>query len=130
MTFQVPGKTSVNSDEFMPDMNIIPFAPELIGFILEDLKVSTYRFGKKYDYLQVGDVVGIQDSSSKQIVGNAKILSKSSTTFNELPLDSGVHESYADKEHQRNVLSGYYAYIGRPIADTDEFLVFNFELLQ
>ncbi|HEX8763364.1 MAG TPA: hypothetical protein VF733_06445 [Candidatus Saccharimonadales bacterium] len=74
MTFQVPDKTSINTDEFKPEANVIPFAPELIGFILEDLKITTYRFGKKYDYLQVGDTVDIQDSSSKQIVGRAKMV--------------------------------------------------------
>lgn len=129
MTFHVPDKTSVNSEEFKPDANAIPFAPELISFILEDLKVTTYRFGKKYDYLQVGDVVSIQDSSSKQIMGKAMITGKSSTTFDAIPLNSGIHESYKDKEHQRKVLSGYYAYIGRPIEDKDEFLVFDFKLL-
>lgn len=129
MTFKAPNKTSVNRDEFKPDVNVIPFAPELIGFILEDLKVTTYRFGKKYDYLQVGDIVSIQDSSSKQIVGSAKITHKSSTTFKDLPLDSSAHESYRDKEHQRSILSGYYAYIGRPIQDEDDFLVFDFQLL-
>lgn len=129
MSFRVPDKTSVNNDEFKPEANVIPFAPELISFILEDLKVTTSRFGKKYDYLQVGDVVSIQDSSSKQIVGKATITGKSSTTFDELPLDSGAFKSYKDKEHQRKVLSGYYAYIGRPIEDKDEFLVFDFKLL-
>jgi len=129
MTFQAPNKTSVNNDEFKPEPNVIPFAPELINFILDDLKVTTYRFGKKYDYLQAGDVVSIQDSSSKQMVGKAKITGKSSITFKKLPLDSGIHESYKDKEHQRKVLSGYYAYIGRPIKDEDEFLVFDFQLL-
>jgi hypothetical protein len=129
MTFQVPDKTSINSDEFKADANVIPFAPELINFILEDLKVTTYRFGRKYDYLHVGDVVSIQDSSSKQMVCKAEITGKSSTTFKELPLESGTHETYKDKEHQRGVLTGYYAYIGRPIDDEDEFLVFDFKLL-
>jgi hypothetical protein len=129
MPFQVPDNTSINSDEFKPEAYVIPFAPELIDFILKDLKVTTYRFGKKYDYLQLGDEVNIQNSSSQQIVGKAKITGKSSTTFEGLPLDSGTHESYRDKEHQRKVLSGYYAYIGQPIDDKDEFLVFDFKLI-
>jgi hypothetical protein len=129
MTFQVPDETTINDDEFKPAANVIPFAPELIDFILRDLKVTTYRFGKKYDYLQIGDVVEIQDSSSKRIMGKAKITAKSSTTFKELPLNNGSHESYRDKDHQRHVLSGYYAYIGRPIDEKDEFLVFDFKLL-
>lgn len=130
MTFQVSDTTSINNDEFKPRPHVIAFAPELINFILEDLKVTTYRFGKKYDYLKVGDVVDIQDSSTRRIVGSAEITGKNSTTFKDLPLTSDTHESYKDKEHQRNVLSGYYAYIGRPIEDKDDFLVFDFRLLK
>lgn len=128
MSFQVPDKTSVNKDEFTPDAYVIPFAPELINFILDDLKLTTYRFGKKYDYLNIGDQVSIQDSSTQKIVGKAKIKNKSLTTFQDLPLTNGTHEAYKDKDHQKKVLSGYYAYLERPIENEDEFLVFDFEL--
>ena len=128
MTFNVPGNTSVNKDEFKPNPFVVPFAPELISFILEKLKLTTYRFGNKYDYLNIGDVVKIQNSASKEIVGQAQITRKSSTTFKDLPLTNGTHESYKNKEQQRAVLSGYYAYIGRPISDDDQFLVFDFRL--
>lgn len=128
MTFQVPDHTSINQDEYKPEAYVIPFAPELVGYILDNLKLTTYRFGKKYDYLKVGDKVNIQNSSTKEVVGTAVIKGKIETTLRDLPLSNGTHESYKDKEHQRQVLSGYYAYLGRPLEDDDAFLVFDFEL--
>ena len=130
MSFQAPRNTSINSDEFKPEAYVIPFAPELVKMIVDNLKLTTYRFGSKYDYIKVNDEVSIQDSSTKKIVGKVKIKNKSHTIFKDLPLDNGTHESYKDKHHQRNVLSGYYAYIGRPIEDSDDFLVFDFELIK
>jgi hypothetical protein len=129
MAFRVPNITSVNTDEFKPDLYVIAFAPELIGYILEDKKLTTYRYGTKYDYLKVGDSVQIQNSKSTEIVGNAVITEKSSTTFKDLPIINGAHESYRNKECQREVLSGYYAYIGRAIRDDDIFLSFSFKLV-
>ena len=130
MTFQVSQKTSVNQEEFKPDQYVIAFAPELVAFILEDLKLTTYRYGDKYDYLNIGDEISIQDSDTKQIVAKATITNKTRTTFGELPIQIGTHESYKDKDHQRQVLSGYYAYLGRPLDDKDPFLVFDFELVR
>lgn len=129
MTFHVPNTTSVNAEEFVPDDHVIPFAPELVAFIAEEKKLTTYRFGTKYDYLKIGETVKIQNSATKEIVGNAVITGKCDSTFKDIPTTTGTHESYRDKEHQREVLSGYYAYIGRPIADDDPFLIFDFKLI-
>lgn len=129
MSYQMPQNTSKNSDEFIPDDHVIPFAPELIEYVLAKAKMTTNRFGRKYDYLEVGDIVAIQDSSTKTIVAQAKITRKGMTTFRDLPLGAGGHNTYRDKEHQREVLSGYYAYLNRPIADDDEFLEFDFTLV-
>jgi hypothetical protein len=129
MSVRVPDNTTVNRDEFKPDANVMAFAPELIQLILDKNKLTTYRFGLKYDYLKVGDVVKIQNSQTKDIVAAANITGKHITTFREIPIDDGSHETYRDKEHQRQVLSGYYAYIGRTIADDDQFLVFDFQLV-
>lgn len=123
---KVPNKTTVNLTEHIPGIKVLPFAPELIAFILDKKKVATYRMGRKYDYLRVGDTVRLQNSQSGEMVGSAVITSKNYVTFKELPLEGGGHESYGDKEHQRKVFSGYYAYIGRPIEDDDEFLVLGF----
>ena len=129
MTFQVPDNTSTSSNEYKPEKYVVPFATELVDFILTGKKLTTYRYGDKYDYLQVGDTVRIQNSDTKDVVAKAVIARKSKTTFGELPIDDGTHETYKDKEHQRQVLSGYYAYIGRELRDEDPFLVFDFELL-
>lgn len=123
-----PDTTTVNTSEFKPDKDSIAFAPELIQFIKDNQKLTTYRFGKKYDHFQVGDLVNYQDSETGEIIGKLHIVSKTAATFAMLPLDNPTHEAYRNKEHQRQVLSGYYAYIGREITDDDSFLIFDFVL--
>ncbi len=127
--YQTPEQTSVNNEEFKPNQCVIPFAPELIDFILAKKKLTTYRFGNKYNYLNVGDLINLQNSSTRNMVATAIITRKANTTFKDIPIKTGGHESYRNKEHQRQVLSGYYAYIGRKIADDDQFLVFDFKLI-
>lgn len=127
--FQVPDSTTTNTTEFRPDPDAMGFAPELVQFIRDNKKLTTYRFGKKYNHLQVGDMLVFQDSSSGQRMGKVRITAKRETTFKDLPLTDAAHESYRDKEHQREVLSGYYAYLGRKITDNDPFLAFDFELV-
>lgn len=129
MTFHVPDRTSINKKEFKPDEYAIAFAPELIEFILQDRKLTTYRYGDKYLYLKVGDEISIQDSKTGEIRAKARITGKMKTTFGELPIQIGTHEAYRDKKHQREVLSGYYAYLGRLLVDEDPFLVFDFKLV-
>lgn len=129
MGFKVPSKTTVNDAEHKPKANILPFAPELVDLISKKLKLTTYRFGNKYDYLKIGDVVVIQDSVTGEFVHKARITNKSETIFAELPLSDDKHEAYKDKEHQRMVFSGYYKYMGREIRDDDQFLVISFELI-
>lgn len=124
----VPDNTSVNRKEYIPPKGAIAFAPELVGFIQSGEKQSTYRYGLKYDYINVGDTIDIIDSSTEKVGAKVVITAKRKTLFSDLPLVFDKHETYKDKEHQRNVLSGYYAYIGRPIRDDDVFLVFEFEL--
>lgn len=129
MRFDVTNNTTSNPNEYIPPALTLPFAPELIQFILDARKSTTYRFGLKYDGIKQSDVVDIQNSETKEIVGKAQILKKQQVTFLDLPLTSDTHESYKDKEHQRRVLSGYYSYVGRPIEDEDVFLIFDFALL-
>lgn len=83
----------------------------------------------KYDYIDVGDLVDIVDSSTEKVESSVKIIAKKQVPFADLPLGFDKHEVYRDKEHQRQVLSGYYSYIGRKISDNDSFLVFEFELI-
>lgn len=125
----VPKITSVNDKEYIPPKGAIAFAPELVDFIKRGEKQSTYRYGLKYDYINEGDVIDIVNSSTKQIEARVEVSAKSRLNFAELPLGFDEHEAYRDKEHQRQVLGGYYAYIGRMIRDDDLFLVFKFKLI-
>jgi hypothetical protein len=50
-----PYTTTVNSSEFRPSDNSIAFAPELIQFVKDNQKLTTYRFGNKYDLFLVFD---------------------------------------------------------------------------
>lgn len=124
---EVPENTSVNKTEYIPPKGAIAFAPELVGFIQSGEKQSTYRYGLKYDYINVGDTIDIVDSRTEKVGAKVVITAKRKTLFSDLPLAFDKHEVYKDKEHQRHVLGGYYAYIGRPIQDDDVFLVFEFE---
>lgn len=129
MSFNVGKDTTINDSEYIADSYVIPFAPELTVFILEEKKLSTYRFGNKYDYIQIGDMVSLQNSATKNIFACAMVTAKSKVEFIDLPIKSNIHESYESKEHQRGVLSGYYKYLKRPLRDDDEFTVFQFALV-
>ncbi len=123
----VPNKTSEYKIEPKHKKYTIHFASELIDLLSKGEKIKTYRFGTKYEYLQVGDNVNLSDLENKKIIGEAKITDKERKLFKDIPVDNTGHEEYRDKEHQREVFSGYYAYLGRKIKDDDMFLVFTFE---
>ncbi len=125
---KVPSKTFVNLIEPQFAKYAISFAPELIPIILSGEKVKTYRYGNKYDYLKVGDLVQIENTKTKEIVAQAVVLNKQPTTFGELPLTLQGHEEYESKEQQRNVMSGYYAYLGKALENSDQFLILEFQL--
>ncbi len=125
---KVPQKTTKYNEEPIHDKYIVGFAPELINFIKEGKKVLTYRFGNKYNYLKPEDIVKVEDTVNKKVIGKAKVISKEQTTFGELPLNIPGHETYTNKEHQRKVFSGYYAYLGKNIQDDDVFLILGFKL--
>ncbi len=122
-------KTTINNEEYIPPKGAIGFAPELITNILNGEKLTTYRFGNKYDYLKVGDVVEAQDSTTGEAACKVAITKKSHLVFEDLPLTINAYETYDNKEQQRDVISGYYAFRGKPIQDKDEFIKFEFELL-
>jgi hypothetical protein len=125
----MPKNTSVYRQEPQPAKNEILFAPECVKPIREKKKWRTYRFGEKYHHLQVGDHVFIKDYAGKQVIGQAKITGKQAITFKDLPLKLPGHEIYTNKQHQRKVFSGYYAYLGRPLRDDDSFLIIDFKLI-
>lgn len=126
----VPHKTS--KYDFRGDFGKgnLAFAPELIPLILKRDKTLTYRYGDKYSYLHIGDVVNIIDQDNSSIVGTAIIRQISNALFGDIPINQVGHESYSSKEHQREVLSGYYGELGRPLEDKDSFLIIEFEIIK
>jgi len=109
-------------------MLLLPFTSSLIPSILDGSKTSTYRFGLKYDHLQIGETIDIVDSDTNEIVAQAKIQDKQQLLFAELPLQSDNHQSFTSREEMRKEFETHYAYIGRSIRDDDIFLVIGFEL--
>jgi hypothetical protein len=128
MSPKVPEKTSIYTTEPVVDKYTIRFAPELVSLIQAGEKVKTYRYGDKYDYLNKGDTIEIQEGENEEIIGKATLITKSKTTFGKLPLETQGHESYKNKDHQRKVFSGYYAYLGRKIKDDDLFLILEYQM--
>ena len=124
-----PNDTSIVSNEPNHENYQIHFAPELIPLIESGEKKLTYRYGSKYDYLNVGDEVTMMDNSNPKIEVKAIITDKGRTTFGALPFDQTGHEVYRDKKHQKDVFSGYYHYLGRAIQDHDPFIILEFKLL-
>lgn len=120
-------KTTIHNIEPEFELYVISLAPELVSLALGGKKVKTYRYGDKYDYLKVKDKVKIIDTVTQEFVMNALIIGKSKQEFKDLPINILGHESYESKEHQREVFSGYYSYLGRPIRDNDNFTVLEFE---
>lgn len=126
---KAPVNPTVVPNEPVHDRYEIQFAPELVEFILKEGKIKTYRYGNKYDYLQVGDKVKLIEYGSRKLISSASIVSKDKMKFKEIPLDLNGHEVFESKEHQRKVFSSYYKYINREIVDEDEFLVISYSLI-
>lgn len=122
-------KMTDNNAEYVPPANAITFAPHLVAEIVSGHKTATYRFGLKYDHINVGDTVGVVDSSTGLVELTIVITSKSKVQFSELPLKHDGHGTYGGIEQMRSEFSKLYVYIGREIRDDDLFLVFEFELV-
>ncbi len=109
-------------------MNFLQFTSSLIPSILNRSKTSTYRFGLKYDHLQIGETIDIVNSDTNEIVAQAKVISKERVLFQDIPLISSGHRGFTLREEMRDHFSKLYNYIGRSIRDDDIFLVIGFEL--
>lgn len=127
--FKVPKKTTVWKKEPKSDLYSLNFAPELITFIIEKRKWRTYRFGNKYDYLNVGDEITVRDNTGKLLEKKGMVAGKRKVLFKDLLLKLEGYEEYESKERQRKVFSGYYAFLGRETKDNDKFLVIDFKLV-
>ncbi len=129
--FKVPKKTSVFKSYNKSPQDTVAFAPELIRFIADRRKWRTYRLAdNKYSKFQIGDIVNIRESGKEKIIWKARVANIIPAHFKDLPQKTeSAHESYKDKEHQRKVFNGYYAFLRRPIQDDDQFLIVDFELI-
>lgn len=123
-----PQKMSVWKTEPEHERYVLYFAPELIEFIRQKQKYTTYRLGGRYDYLKVGDRVAIRENNRSEGVAKATIPGKRWSAFRDLPLETDGHEAYRNRQEARRVLSGYYSWLGREILDDDQFLVIDFRL--
>lgn len=118
--------TTVHIVEPRHDPYIITLAPELIEIVKSGAKAKTYRLGDKYDYLKVGDEIKILNTITREFAIDAIITNKYFQKFIDLPVGEPGHEAYKDKESQRRVFNGYYAFRNEPIKDDDNFLVVEF----
>lgn len=128
MDMKAPQSPTVVPTNPIHDDYTIQFAPELTDFIRKEGKVKTYRYGSKYEYLKVGDLVTLTEYKTNDLISKAEITGKEHVTFKDIPLDLGGHEVYESKDHQQKVFSSYYKYIGREIKDEDPFLILTFKL--
>lgn len=103
----------------------IGFAPNLVPLVQNGSKTLTYRLGDKYDYLRVGDVIGVRNSDTDEVFGMVEIVEKGWTTFGELPTDRIDHEIYGSKDEQKATFKKYY---GKDLSDEDKILVLGFKL--
>ncbi|MGI8419797.1 MAG: ASCH domain-containing protein [Candidatus Levyibacteriota bacterium] len=104
----------------------IGFAPDLVPLIKNGSKTLTYRLGDKYTFLQIGDVIEVHDSSTDEVFAQVKIIEKSFTTFQDLPIDRVGHEIYLSKERQKETFQKYY----RTVHDDDAVLLLGFQVLK
>ncbi len=105
----------------------LSFAPNLVPLIQAGEKTLTYRLGQKYDSIQIGDLVQVKNSDTKEVFATVKILDKSWTTFLQFPIQQLGHEVYSTKDEQRKVFKDYY---GRIITDEEPMLVFKFMVVE
>ena len=91
---KAPDNPTVVANNPLHDKYSIYFAPELVQFILIEGKVKTYRYGEKYDYLEVNDKVVLREYETNNFIANAKITDKQKITFAQMPLHLDGHEDF------------------------------------
>lgn len=124
-----PPKATVISKAPVQDRYEIQFAPELTALILKEGKVTTYRYGTKYDYLHIGDEVRLSEYDTRKLITRAIITKKEKVLFKDIPLHVKGHEAYKSKVEQKKVFSSYYTYLGRPLTNNDPFLLLAFKII-
>lgn len=103
------------------------FVKQLVPLVKEGTKTLTYRLGEKYAFLQSGDRLIAENSSTHTPFAEIEIIEVSKTTFADLPIDRHGHEAYASKSEQKKIFEGFY---GRPINDAEPALAIEFKVLR
>ncbi|MBI5358671.1 ASCH domain-containing protein [Candidatus Amesbacteria bacterium] len=96
------------------------FSEDLIPSVLDGSKTETYRLGFKYNFLEVDDLVEIENSQTKELNGTAVITLKEKVTFIDVPTKFSE-----TREELRKRLETYY---NTKIVDDDSFLKLSFRL--
>lgn len=79
----------------------IGFAPEFVPEVVDESKILTFRVGKRYSYLKVGDIIGARDSETGEIFGQLEIRSIQKMKFKDLPFNLPGHGQYESLEEMR-----------------------------
>ena len=103
------------------------FAQSFVPLVKERTKTLTYRLGQKYAFLQRGDRLMAEDSSTHTVFAEIEIIGVSKMAFADVPIDRRGHESYASKSEQRKVFEGFYK---RPVDDAEQVLIIEFKVLR
>lgn len=109
------------------DKVILGFAEELIPLVKDGSKTRTYRLGLKYEFLQKGDTLLIEDSSTHLPFGEIEIVGITKMSFLDLPIDQRGHETYFSKEEQRQVFERFYK---RAVFDNDPVIIIEFKVVR
>lgn len=106
---------------------ILGFAEELVPLVKDGSKTLTYRLGLKYDFLQKGDTLLIEDSTTHHLFAEIEIISITKTSFIDLPIDRQGQECYSSKEEQRQTFERFYK---RTVSDNDSVIIIEFKVLR
>lgn len=117
----------IESDVRKFKLPVLGFAKQLVPLVKDGSKILTYRLGLKYDFLQNGDTILVEDSSTRVPFAKIKVVRVSKTAFADLPIDRRGHEAYASKSEQREVFEGFYK---RVVNDTEQVLIIEFKILK
>lgn len=105
----------------------IGFAPELVSLVLDGSKTLTYRLGDTWNFLNPGDSILTEDSSSHEVFAELEITLKEICTFESLPNNADGHEIYESTEKRRVTFERYY---GREVADSEPVIVIGFKVIK
>lgn len=99
------------------------FAPKIVTIVQSGMMTSTFRLGKKYDFLKVRNRIGVKDSSTGEQFGTIVIKEKYWITFGKLSHREPGHEGYASKKDMKENFEKYY---DKKITNKEKFLVLRF----